>query len=225
MLYLRATQPPRLRQRRGSRYPVCTMPGAGDRPSRDVTQLLVAWRAGDEDALPSLVPLVYRELRQIAARYLARERGGHLLQSTALVHEAFLKLVDQTRVDWQNRAHFYGVAAQLMRRILVDQARYHKRQKRGGSAVALSLTDAAADVVAPQSEVHPVDALALDRALTKLESLDPTQARVVELRFFGGLSIEETASVLAVSSGTVKRERAVARAWLYRELEGASPQA
>lgn len=191
-----------------------------DDPSRDVTQLLVAWRAGDEAALPSLVPLVYRELRQIAARYLARERSGHLLQSTALVHEAFLKLVDQTRVDWQNRAHFYGVAAQMMRRILVDQARHDKRQKRGGAAIAVSLTDVADDMPAASSDVHPVDALALDRALTKLEALDPTQARVVELRFFGGLSIEETATVLDVSSGTVKREWAVARAWLYRELEG-----
>jgi len=191
--------------------------------SRQVTQLLIAWRSGDADALPSLVPLVYRELRQIAARYLARERHGHLLQSTALVHEAFLKLCDQTRVNWQNRAHFYGVAAQLMRRILVDQARHEKRQKRGGSAIALSLTDAAADVAAPASDVHPVDALALDRALTKLEAMDPTQARVVELRFFGGLSIEETASVLDVSAGTVKREWAVARAWLYRELEGQPP--
>lgn len=189
-------------------------------PPRDVTQLLVAWRAGDADALPSLVPLVYRELRQIAARYLARERGGHLLQSTALVHEAFLKLCDQSRVDWQNRAHFYGVAAQLMRRILVDQARHNKRQKRGGAGIAVSLTDAAGDVLAPSSDVHPVDALALDRALTRLEAFDPTQARVVELRFFGGLSIEETASVMEVSTGTVKREWAVARAWLYRELEG-----
>ncbi len=194
-----------------------------DEPSPDVTQLLVAWRAGDAEALPSLVPLVYRELRQIAARYLAHERSGHLLQSTALVHEAFLKLVDQTRVDWQNRAHFYGVAAQMMRRILVDQARYDKRQKRGGAAIAVSLTDVADDMVAPSGDVHPVDALALDRALTRLEALDPTQAKVVELRFFGGLSIEETATVLAVSSGTVKREWAVARAWLYRELEGEAP--
>lgn len=196
------------------------MSGSDEHPARDVTQLLVAWRAGDQEALPSLVPLVYRELRQIAARYLARERGGHMLQSTALVHEAFLKLVDQTRVDWQNRAHFFGVAAQLMRRILVDQARYGKRQKRGGSAIAVSLTDAVGDVVAPSADVHPVDALALDRALTRLEALDPTQAKVVELRFFGGLSIEETATVLEVSTGTVKREWAVARAWLYRELEG-----
>lgn len=190
---------------------------------QDVTQLLVAWRSGDAEALPALVPLVYRELRQIAARYLARERAGHLLQSTALVHEAFLKLCDQSRVNWQNRAHFYGVAAQLMRRILVDQARHDKRQKRGGSAIALSLTDAASDLAAPAPDVHPVDALALDVALTKLEAMDPTQARVVELRFFGGLSIEETASVLEVSPGTIKREWAVARAWLFRELEGQPP--
>lgn len=191
--------------------------------SRDVTQLLVAWRSGDADALPSLMPLVYRELRQIAARHLSHERRGHLLQSTALVHEAFLKLCDQTRVNWQSRAHFYGVAAQLMRRILVDQARHEKRQKRGGAAIALSLTDEASNVAAPAVDVHPVDALALDLALTKLEAMDPTQARVVELRFFGGLSIDETASVLDVSSGTVKREWAVARAWLYRELEGQPP--
>lgn len=195
---------------------------AGDGPpvSRDVTQLLEAWRGGDADALPELLPLVYRELRHIAARYLARERSGHVLQSTALVHEAFLKLVDQRRVDWQNRAHFFGVAAQLMRRILVDQARHDHRQKRGGTAVALSLTDAAADVVAPPAPVHPVDALALDLALTKLEAFDPTQARVVELRFFGGLSIEETATVMDLSTGTIKREWAVARAWLFREIEG-----
>ncbi len=199
------------------------MAGDGSPVSRDVTQLLEAWRGGDVEALPELLPLVYRELRRIAARYISHERSGHVLQSTALVHEAFLKLVDQKRVDWQNRAHFYGVAAQLMRRILVDQARHDHRQKRGGSAIAVSLTDGAANVAAPASEVHPVDALALDRALTKLEALDSTQARVVELRFFGGLSIEETASVLEVSTGTIKREWAVARAWLFRELEGAGP--
>jgi len=139
------------------------------------------------------------------------------------VHEAFLKLVDQKRVSWQNRAHFYAVSAQMMRRILVDQARHDHRRKRGGTAIAVSFTEGAANVAAAEPAVHPVDALALDRALTRLEQLDPTQARVVELRFFAGLSIEETAAVLDVSSGTVKREWAVARAWLYRELEGAEP--
>jgi RNA polymerase sigma factor (TIGR02999 family) len=196
------------------------MAGDGSAISREVTRLLEAWRGGDAGALEALIPLVYRELRQIAGRYLARERSGHALQSTALVHEAFLKLVDQKRIDWQNRAHFYGVAAQLMRRILVDQARHDHRQKRGGSAIAVSLTEGADEVAAPAPAVHPVDALALDRALGRLEQLDPTQARIVELRFFAGLSIEETASVLDVSSGTIKREWAVARAWLYRELEG-----
>jgi RNA polymerase sigma factor (TIGR02999 family) len=201
------------------------MPSDDSSGPREVTQLLKAWRGGDSDALPALVPLVYQELRRIAARYAARERSGHVLQSTALVHEAFLKLVDQTRVDWQSRAHFYGVAAQMMRRILVDQARHGQRQKRGGGGIAVSLTEGAADVAAPESGVDPVDAIALDRALTRLEQFDATQARVVELRFFGGLSIEETATVMEVSAGTVKREWAVAKAWLFRELEGNPPPA
>lgn len=188
----------------------------------DVTALLVAWRGGSQNALSALLPLVYAELRRIAARHLAHERRGHVLQSTALVHEAYLKLIDQTRVDWQNRTHFYALSAHLMRRILIDHARRDRRQKRGGAAVALTLTDGAAGVSSPTSDVHPVDAIALDRALTKLEAFDPAQAKVVELRFFGGLSIEETADALDISTGTVKREWAVAKAWLYRELEAGS---
>lgn len=187
----------------------------------DVTRLLQAWRGGDQQALNALMPRVYRELRRMAARYVARERPGQPLQSTALVHEAYLRLVDQQRVTWQNRAHFFGVAAQMMRRILVDQARHAQRRKRGGTAVAVPLTEAGADALAaPNPALHPVDALSLDRALSRLEAFDPDQARVVELRFFAGLNVEEAAEVLGVSPATVKREWAVARAWLYRELEG-----
>lgn len=181
-----------------------------------ITGLLQAWQVGTPGALEQLTPLVYAELHRIAARALSRERADHTLQSTALVNEAFLKLVDQTRVEWQNRAHFFGLAAQLMRRVLVDHARRHKRAKRGAGLATVSL-DVAGDVADARS-LEPVDALDLDRALQKLEALDPGQARIVELRFFGGLTIEETAKVVEASPMTVKREWAVARAWLYREL-------
>lgn len=179
-----------------------------------VTRLLVEWQNGDQQALDQLLPLVYGELRAIARRYLSRESRGHTLQSTALVHEAYLKLVGQRSVRWQNRAHFYGIAAQMMRRILVDHARRQHRAKRGGPATTLSLDDTMA-VAEPEAEV---DLLALDEALTSLAAIDPRGARIVELRFFSGLTIEETAEVLVVSAGTVKRDWSTARAWLFREM-------
>jgi RNA polymerase sigma-70 factor, ECF subfamily len=183
-------------------------------PQEAVTRLLVEWQNGSQAALDRLVPLVYAELRAIAGRYLSRESQGHTLQSTALVHEAYLKLVGQRSVQWQNRSHFFGIAAQMMRRILVDHARHEHRAKRGGDAPKLSLDDAMA-VAEPESEV---DLLALDDALTSLSEIDPRGARIVELRFFSGLTIDETAEVLALSTGTVKRDWSTARAWLYREM-------
>ena len=164
------------------------------------------------------MPLVYAELRAIARRHLARESPGHTLQSTALVHEAYFKLVDQRSVQWQNRSHFFGIAAQMMRRILVDHARRRHRAKRGGAAPTLSLDNAMA-VTEPEAEV---DLLALDNVLTSLAAIDPRGARIVELRFFSGLTIDETAEVLGVSSATVKREWSTARAWLYREMRHSS---
>ena len=159
------------------------------------------------------MPLVYDELRVIAGRHLARERPERTLQTTALVNEAYLKLIDQRRVDWQNRAHFFAIAARLMRRILLDAARQRRREKRGGGAVGVSLEDR--PVAAPASPIDLPDLIALDRALQELEALDPDQGRIVELRFFGGLTVEETATVLDVSPATVKREWAMAKAWLY----------
>jgi RNA polymerase sigma factor (TIGR02999 family) len=197
------------------------MPDSFPEPSPDVTDLLRRWREGDRDALERLMPLVYDELHRIAARYLSHERAGHTLQSTALVHEAYVKLVDQRRVDWHNRSQFFGLAAQAMRRILVDHARSRHRLKRGSSAPRIGLD--AADPVASPGQMDPADAIALDGALQKLEALDPGQARIVELRFFGGLTVEETADVLATSPSTVKREWTLAKAWLYRELSGSSP--
>ncbi len=197
---------------------------SGDSPvpaGGDVTQLLQQWGGGDRDALERLMPLVYDELRRIAARYLSAEKPGHLLQRTALVHEAFLRLVDQRRVDWQNRSHFYGLAARLMRRILVDQARHDARVKRGEGARPLPL-EAAANV-AEDPGLPAVDTIALDRALTSLEAVDPAAAELVTLRFFGGLTVEETAGVLNVSERTVKRDWAIARAWLHRAIVGALP--
>ena len=179
-----------------------------------VTQLLVEWQSGSKQALDRLVPLVYNELRAIAGRHLSRESRSHTLQSTALAHEAYLKLIGQRRVRWQNRAHFFGIAAQMMRRILVDHARRRTRDKRGGPAPTLSL-DAALALTEPEADV---DLLALDAALTSLEQIDPRGARVIELRFFSGLTIEESAEVLAISPGTVKRDWSAARAWLYREM-------
>ena len=184
--------------------------------SPQVTQILDDWSRGDREALNRLVPLVYSELRRLAGRHLRHERQGHTLQTTALIHEAYLRLVDQRRVRWQNRAHFFAVAARLMRRILVDHARGRQRIKRGGSATQLPLEEAL--VVA--AEQMNVDVLALDDALAQLLELDPRQCQVVELRFFSGLSIEETAAVIGVSPATVKNDWSIAKAWLRREMMG-----
>jgi RNA polymerase sigma factor (TIGR02999 family) len=183
-------------------------------PSHPVTELLVRWRGGDREALDALMPLVYRELRRIAQHYLLAERTGHTLQSTALVNEAYVRMVEQNFPQWQNRAHFFAVAAQLMRQILVDYARSHRASKRGGDVCKLSLNDA-------EDSPQPVDfdILALDDALKTLALMDPQQSRVVELKFFAGLSIEDTSEVLGISSSTVKRDWVTARAWLYRELD------
>ncbi len=179
-----------------------------------VTQLLVDWSNGDQAALDKLMPVVYDELRRLAGNYLRRERPDHTLQPTALVNEAYLKLVDQRKARWQNRAQFFGVAAQLMRRILVDHARVRQAQKRGGSdqqQLSLSYADRVA-------EKPDVDLLALHEALNQLALIDPQQARIVELRFFGGLTIEETAEILGISHATVERDWTLSRAWLRREL-------
>ncbi len=179
-----------------------------------ITQLLIDWSKGDQAALDRLMPLVYSELRRLASNYLRRERMGHTLQPTALVNEAFLKLVDQRNARWQNRAQFFGISAQLMRRILVDHARQNQAAKRGGSEKQrLSITSAEAFV--KQSEV---DLLALNEALEQLSEMDPQQGRIVELKFFGGLSIEETAEVLGIGHATVERDWKMARAWLRRQL-------
>jgi RNA polymerase sigma factor (TIGR02999 family) len=180
---------------------------------RDVTTLLGDWSRGERTALNQLLPLVYAELRRVAARQLRRERADHTLQPTALVHEVFIRLVDQRQVDWQNRAHFFGVAANIMRRILVDHARRHGARKRGDGVRRLSI-DEAKDVAA--SDGMPV--LALDQALGRLEEVDAELARIVELRAFGGLTIEEAAHVLGVSASTAKRDWRTAKAWLSREL-------
>jgi RNA polymerase sigma factor (TIGR02999 family) len=182
-------------------------------PKSDVTELLSRWTRGDRDALDALVPVVYSELRRMAARFLRRERTEHTFQPTALVHEAFLKLIDQRDVDWQSRAHFFGVSAQLMRRILVDHARERAARKRGGGLHHVALEDAFAI-----SASNHIDVIAVDDALHRLASIDPDQVRLVELRFFAGLTIDETAEVLGWSSGSVKREWIVAKAWLQREL-------
>jgi len=186
-----------------------------DSGKRDVTELLSQWSSGDRAALDSLVPVVYGELRRMAARYLRRERAAHTLQPTALVNEAFVKLIDQRDVRWQNRAHFFGVAAQLMRRILVDHARERAAEKRGGGRPHVPLDDSLAIGASNQ-----VDILAIDEALTRLAAVDSDQVRIVELRFFGGLTIDETAEVLGWSAGSVKREWTVAKAWLQRDLTG-----
>jgi RNA polymerase sigma-70 factor (ECF subfamily) len=183
--------------------------------SAEITRLLREWQAGDRAALDALIPVVYDELHVIASRHMAREWRAGTLETTALVNEAYLKLVDQRKVDWQSRAHFFAIAAQVMRRILVDHARRKLRGKRGGGAVMPVVTTS---IQVPEAAADPVDVLAVDRALCQLEGLDPDQARVVELRFFAGLTVEETAAVVGVSPATVKREWAVAKAWLYRAL-------
>jgi RNA polymerase sigma factor (TIGR02999 family) len=179
----------------------------------DITGLLDDWGRGDPHALDRLVPLVYGELRRVAARQLRREREGHSLQPTALVHEAYLRLVDQRQVHWQSRAHFFAVSAQVMRRILVDHARRRKAAKRGDDVERVSL---AQDIAAPASDA--ISVLALDRALERLETADPGLARIVELRAFGGLTVDEVAHVLKVSPSTAKRDWRTAKAWLVREL-------
>jgi RNA polymerase sigma-70 factor, ECF subfamily len=184
----------------------------------DVTRLLHEWKAGDREALDRLIPLVYQELHALASRQLAGEWRHGRLQTTAVVSEAYVRLFGQRAVDWQNRGHFFAVAAKLMRRILVDHARSGLREKRGGRSMPVPLDDALA---AAQAPVDAIDALDLDRALEKLEAMDPDAARLVELRFFAGLTIEETAAALDVSVATVKRDWAVVKGWLHRELTGA----
>ena len=178
-----------------------------------ITQLLEQVSAGRDEALENLLPVVYRELRRQAAQHLRRERREHTLQPTALVHEAFIRLVDQRNVRWQNRAHFFGIASQAMRRVVVDHARSRQRLKRGGVQDALTLDEAML-----AEDAKSVDVLALDQALTRLAAIDGRQARVVELRYFAGLSVEETADVMSLSAATVKREWAMARAWLHAQL-------
>ena len=179
----------------------------------DVTRLLSDWSNGDRRALDELLPLVYDELRHLANAYLKRERDGHTLQSTALVHEAFLRLVNQHDVQWQGRAHFFGIAAQMIRRILVDHARAQRAAKRGAGAVRIDLGEELA--VAQQRDL---DLIVLDDALERLATMDERQSRIVELRFFAGLSVEDTADVMGISTATVKREWSSARAWLFREV-------
>jgi RNA polymerase sigma factor (TIGR02999 family) len=179
----------------------------------DVTQLLKQWSNGQEQALDRLVPHIHSELRKLAAGYLRRERPDHTLQPTALVNEAFLKLIDQRAVKWQNRAHFFGIAAQAMRRILVDHARTHAADKRGGGVRKVSLDDA--NMI---GRTVDVDVVALDEALTRLAVIDPQQSRIVELRFFGGLTMEESAEVMRISPATIGREWRIAKAWLSAEL-------
>jgi RNA polymerase sigma factor (TIGR02999 family) len=188
-------------------------------PPADVTRLLAQFRAGQPEAFEELLPLIYRELRRQAANYLRRERPGHTLQPTALVHEAYLRLIDQRDVQWQNRAHFFGIASQAMRRILIDHARAKGRNKRGGPLARVPLEEDHA-----VQGTFDVDILALDQALERLTKLDERQARIVELRYFGGLGVEETAEVLSISPATVKREWTMAKAWLFNQLKAASSE-
>jgi RNA polymerase sigma factor (TIGR02999 family) len=188
--------------------------------SHQVTQLLLAWGSGDAAAFNELMPLVYAELRTLARRQMQRERSGHTLQATALVHEAYLRLIDQRQVHWQNRAQFFAVAAQVMRRVVVDYARKRRRIKRGGGTPHLSLDEAALLTPSQSPQV-----LELDEALYRLAAVDERKSRVVEMRYFGGLSVEEVAAVLGVSENTVISDWAVAKAWLRRELESQSENA
>lgn len=187
-------------------------------PQTQVTQLLHRWQEGNPEALEALMPMVYSELKRLAGSYLRRERPDHTLQSAALVNEAYLRLVDQTQTRWQNKAHFYGIAAQMMRRILADHARGHNAAKRGAGMPELELDEAMA-----QAQSRSVDVLDLEEALQRLEKLDAQQGRIVELRFYSGLSIEDTANVLGISPATVKRDWAAARAWLFREVAARRP--
>ena len=180
----------------------------------EVTRLLLAWNAGDRAALERLMPLVYAELRELAKRHFRKERPGHTLQPTAVVHEAYFRLIDQTRVTWKNRGHFLAIASQAMRRILIDHARGRGAEKRGGEVEKVTLDVA----IASPEPAREVDILALDEALERLKGLDGTQAQIVELRFFGGLTIEETADVMETSPSSIKRDFRSAKAWLFREL-------
>ena len=183
---------------------------------QDITEILRSWSGGDPEASERLFALVYDELRRLARSYLKREGSGHTLQPTALVNEAYLRLVDQTRVDWQNRSHFYGIAAQMMRRILIDYARAHATGKRGGVALRLSL-----EQVNISLEQDATDLIALDEALNKLANFDQRKSRVVELLYFGGVEYKEAAEVLSVSEKTIQRDWQMAKMWLYRELSSA----
>jgi len=184
---------------------------------QDLTRLLADWRNGDKTALDQMTPILYEELRRLARYFLASERSNHTLQATALVHEAYLRLIDQRSVDWRNRAHFLGVAANMMRRILINHAEARNAAKRNGGAEALALEDALGVFTDPR-----IDMLELNRSRERLTSLDPQQGRVVELRYFGGLSIDETAEVLGISAATVKREWSTAKVWLLHQMEGPS---
>lgn len=183
-------------------------------PAGEITAMLIELTEGNQDVVDRILPFIYDELRRLAGSYLRRERPDHTLQPTALVHEAYMKLIDQKKVQWQNRAHFFGIAAQVMRRLLMDHARKHLANKRGGDAEILPLEEEILVV----SHDRSAELLALDDALERLSELDPPKARVVELRYFGGLSIEETAEVLGVSVPTVNRHWKMAKAWLYSEL-------
>jgi len=183
----------------------------------DVTGLLIDWGRGSREALEKLTPVVYQELRAMAQNYMGRERPDHTLQATALVHEVYLRLVDQRKVNWKNRAHFFGVASKLMRRILVDHARERRAARRGGESPKTVLEDVSVFVL-PDQEM-----MALDQALTALEDIDARKSQVVELKFFGGMTTEEAADFLAVSPATVERDWSMARAWLYREMQAAAP--
>jgi RNA polymerase sigma factor (TIGR02999 family) len=182
-------------------------------PEPDITALLVDWNNGDKSAIDRLLPLVERELHRLAHSYMRREDPNHTLQTTALINETYLRLVDQRRVQWQNRAHFFGIAAQIMRRILLNYARDQNRQKRGGKAIHVSLSQAQ---ILPGEQDREI--ISLNDALTKLETIDERKAKVVEMRFFGGLTVEEVAEVLQVSAVTVMRDWAFAKAWLSREM-------
>lgn len=186
--------------------------------SSPVTELLIRWRGGDRNALDALIPLVYEELRRLAQHYLQQERSDHTLQSTALVHEAYVRLVRQDLPQWQNRAHFFGVAAQLMRQILVDHARHRQAAKRGGDACRVTLDEGLL-----QARETEIDVILLDDALKGLAALDPQQSRIVELRFFAGLTIDDTSEVMGISPATVSRDWTSARAWLYREISRRMP--
>ena len=192
----------------------------GDEPlmrpaPNEITQLLQDWSGGDQTALDRLMPLVYDELHRLAHQYMRREKAGHLLQTSALINEAYLRLVDQPQIRWENRSHFFGIAARLMRLILVDEARKRNSAKRGGGAIEVSLVEGS-NVAQEQA----TNVVALDDALKTLQAIDSRQSEIVELRFFGGLSIEETAEVLKVSPGTVMRDWTFARAWLRQQMDG-----